>query len=167
MIQRAFTTERALAEYERGQISRAEFLAQVRQRTGFMGSDEEFVAIWRGMFRPDHRIVRAWCELVQRGVQLWYWSNTSEMHVPWIFQAFPEISCHTGEVLSYRIGVMKPDRRFYSIGLQIVGAEPSECLFVDDDLENCAAAQECGIPSIRHVTAQRTITAVRRCFGLP
>lgn len=118
------------------------------------------------MFRPERAIVEAWRELVGMGVQLWYWSNTSEMHVPWVFEAFPEIAVHSGEVLSYRIGVTKPNPRFYRIGLELVGAAPEQCVFVDDDPDNCVAARECGLLAVRHTEARATVAAVRRQLGL-
>ncbi len=165
-IREAFLGDPALAEYERGRISRAEFLDHVRRRTAFAGTDEEFVEIWRGMFQLERAIVEAWRELVGMGVQLWYWSNTSEMHVPWVFDAFPEIAVHSGEVLSYRIGVTKPDPRFYRIGLELVGAAPEQCVFVDDDPDNCVAARECGLLAVWHREARATVAAVRRQLGL-
>jgi len=165
-IRQAFWVDPALAQYEQGRLTRAAFLEHVRRRTGFVGTDEEFVTIWRGMFRPDRAIVRAWRELVQGGVELWYWSNTSEMHVPWVFEAFPEIAIHTGTVLSYRIGVAKPDPRFYRLGLELMGASPQQCIFVDDDPQNCAAARDCGLTAVQHVDSRRTIATVRRLFGL-
>ncbi|MCX7818297.1 MAG: HAD family phosphatase [Kiritimatiellae bacterium] len=164
-IRRAFAEDRLLEQYERGQISRVEFLAHVRRRTGFSGTDEEFVAIWRRMFRPDDEMIRAWRQMVGRGVGLWYWSNTSEMHVPWIFDAFPEIAIHAGAVLSYQLGVTKPDLRFYRLGLEAMGAAPEQCVFVDDDLNNCIAAEACGIRSVHHVEPRRTIASVHRHFG--
>jgi putative hydrolase of the HAD superfamily len=43
------------------------------------------------------------------------------------------------------IGVAKPDRRAYEIAADRLGAEPGDCLFVDDSEANVLAAREAGM----------------------
>jgi putative hydrolase of the HAD superfamily len=158
-----FESDPILALYETGQLTREEFLHRVRQGIGFRGTDEEFVAIWRQMFRPNRGIVQAWHEF-SRVVHIWYLSNTSEMHVPWVYQAFPEIAVHSGDALSYVLGVRKPDEAFFHRALERLGLDPAECVFVDDDPANCQTARRLGIRAWVHTDNTGTIAWVRSCL---
>lgn len=160
-LRRAFHEDPMLEAYECGRIDRAAFIDAVRARMGFRGTDEDFVSIWRGMFAPDMAIVAAWREMSGR-LRIWYLSNTSDMHVPWVYEAFSDIAVHAGHVLSYEIGVRKPDPAFFRRALARLGDTADACIFVDDNPSNCAAAETLGIASICHVSAEATIAELRR-----
>ena len=51
-------------------------------------------------------------------------------------------------IVSGEIGLKKPQPEFFLAALKIINAVPKECLFIDDHLENCQAAQKLGIRSI-------------------
>ena len=53
--------------------------------------------------------------------------------------------------ISAEEGVMKPDERIYRIALARAGAMPAETLFVDDTLENVAAAHDLGMQALHFV----------------
>lgn len=48
-------------------------------------------------------------------------------------------------ILSYRIGVRKPETQAFQAACDALGLPPVQCLFVDDRASNCAAAQELGM----------------------
>jgi len=50
--------------------------------------------------------------------------------------------------ISSDLGVRKPDARIYNIALNVLGAKPSECVFIDDHPERVDVACEMGISSI-------------------
>jgi HAD superfamily hydrolase (TIGR01509 family) len=50
-----------------------------------------------------------------------------------------------GIVASCHLGVRKPDPAFYTGLLERIGHAASECLFVDDRVDNCTAAEEVGL----------------------
>ena len=162
----AFYGDPVLVDYECGRIGRGDFVAHFRRKLSFRGDDAEFVAIWRSVFTANRPMIDFWRSLAgQWGI--WYFSNTGEMHVPWVYGAFPEMTMHRGHALSYEVGVMKPDARFFRTGLDRLGLRPDECLFVDDLEENCAGARACGIESIRYTDAPATQAAVCARLGLP
>lgn len=51
-------------------------------------------------------------------------------------------------ILSFEVGVAKPDPRIYAIALEAVGAGPHETLFVDDQVAYCDGAAALGIGTI-------------------
>jgi putative hydrolase of the HAD superfamily len=50
-------------------------------------------------------------------------------------------------VASYRVGAIKPDRDFFEIALDEMGATASEAVFFDDNIVNVEGARACGIES--------------------
>lgn len=48
-------------------------------------------------------------------------------------------------VLSFEAGVLKPDPRIYKLALEASGEDASDCIFVDDIIENIQAAKTLGL----------------------
>jgi putative hydrolase of the HAD superfamily len=53
------------------------------------------------------------------------------------------------------LGVRKPDRRIYQVALDILQRDPEDCLFIDDRVENVAAAASLGIHAIRYEGSEK------------
>lgn len=51
-----------------------------------------------------------------------------------------DVSCY-----SYELGAMKPDPEFFRQALRLIGADPAEVLFIDDNLPNIVAARVVGL----------------------
>jgi HAD superfamily hydrolase (TIGR01509 family) len=51
-------------------------------------------------------------------------------------------------IISGEIGLAKPDERFFEKALSTIKAPPEDCIFTDDIMENCFAAESVGIKSI-------------------
>lgn len=163
-LMRAFYEDPMLADYECGRVGRPEFVDHFRRKLGFRGGEESFVGIWRSVFSANVPMIDYWRSLAGRA-EVWYFSNTGEMHVPWVYGAFPEMAVHRGHALSYELGVMKPDPAFFHRGLERLGLDPAECLFIDDQAANCTAARACGIESIHYTDAPSALAALRPRLG--
>ena len=60
-------------------------------------------------------------------------------------------------ILSYEVGLWKPDEAIYQHALKVVGVAPKEAVFIDDQEKNVLAAESLGIHGIAfHDTAQVT-----------
>ena len=70
-----------------------------------------------------------------------------------------------GVVISGDEGLRKPDPRMYQLGAERIGAEPGECIFVDDLELNLAPARELGMAVVHHVSAAETLPELDRLLG--
>lgn len=96
------------------------------------------------------------------GVQVIALSNMS-LEVWRTLQERYEIgSLFKAAVLSCEVGVLKPDPRIYRAALERSGAAVSDCVFVDDTLENVEAAKGLGIRSYHARSRAETARFVRR-----
>ena len=94
-------------------------------------------------------------ELHKNGYGLYLLSNASVRH-PLYWSKVP-VSGYFGDnlLVSAFIKVMKPEREFYETALSRFDLNADECIFIDDNPANCAAAVKCGIRSIvSHQDAQ-------------
>jgi len=64
-------------------------------------------------------------------------------------------------VESCKLGMAKPDPRFFRTAARKLGVHPSECIFVDDSWGNCKGAEEAGMTAI-HASKCRTRPAMRK-----
>lgn len=63
-------------------------------------------------------------------------------------------------VLSYQVGMVKPDAAIYRIAAERLGVLPEECIFVDDVERYCDAARDVGMQAIWHKNTPQTITKI-------
>jgi epoxide hydrolase-like predicted phosphatase len=63
-----------------------------------------------------------------------------------------------GVVISGEVGLHKPQPQIFELGAERIGLLPSECVFVDDLLENCEGAEAVGMIAVLHRGADETLT---------
>ena len=69
-------------------------------------------------------------------------------------------------VESSKVGCRKPEPRFYEIACELVGVEPSECVFLDDLGINLKPARTMGMTTIKVGAADQAITDLERVLGI-
>ncbi|MEN6363943.1 MAG: HAD-IA family hydrolase, partial [Rectinema sp.] len=75
-------------------------------------------------------------------------SNTSFIHAKCIFGNETLASLPELHILSYKIGVMKPDPEIWRALLRYSGLPAEECLYVDDVSEYCDTARKLGFGAL-------------------
>lgn len=85
------------------------------------------------------------------------WLN--ELFEPWQVELFDET------VLSFEVGVVKPDPAIYEFATNRLGVLPEECIFVDDLERFCTAATEQGMSAIWHKDDADTIAKIKEAIS--
>ena len=130
--------------FERGELSAAEVMKQVRQRFSLTGSDEELARAFADMFTANDEVCRVIPRLHGR-YRLALLSNTNDLHYRHFREQFRDTLAYFDLVVtSHEVGFRKPDPRIYQLVEQRLGCAPAECLFVDDLPANIDAAKERG-----------------------
>jgi putative hydrolase of the HAD superfamily len=72
------------------------------------------------------------------------------------------------QVISGKVGLRKPQREMFELGIAELGVPATRTVFVDDFEENLPPAQELGLSVILHDPGdpERTITELERRFGV-
>jgi putative hydrolase of the HAD superfamily len=71
-----------------------------------------------------------------------------------------------GVVISGDVGMRKPAPEIYRLGAERIGLEPRECVFVDDLPFNLAPAEELGMATVHHVSAEQTVAELEQWLGV-
>ena len=71
-----------------------------------------------------------------------------------------------GIVISANEGMRKPSQRMYELGAERAGVEPHACVYVDDLPFNLAPAENLGMATIHHTSADATIPELERLLGI-
>lgn len=132
-------------DFDSGRISKAQFLAQVRDAGHFICPDEFLEAAIADIFWPNDAVIALLPRLKGR-YRVLLGSNTNEIHSDHFCKLFADALGHFDElVLSHRIGTRKPDAAFFEHCVERAGCPAEQCLFIDDLPANVAGARACGL----------------------
>ncbi|MDE2040086.1 MAG: HAD family phosphatase [Elusimicrobia bacterium] len=150
-----------LGRIERGELSGAQIYALFQSEFGYSGSYDAFIRIWCDHFsleRANYALLRQ----LSRSRRVYLLSNTNALHYEFIRGRYAFPRQVDGAVLSYQLGLRKPQPAIYEAAVALAGSPPERCLFIDDLAENVAAARRCGLNAIHHVPGRDLRAAVGR-----
>jgi len=104
-------------------------------------------------------------------VPLFGLTNWSAETFPYAWEHYPVLRRFRDIVVSGRVGLVKPDPAIFAamrerIDAQLLGVEPGELVFIDDNPKNAAAATALGWHGVHHTNAAQTEAKLRE-LGLP
>ncbi len=149
--------------YETGKMSSDEFMTHVAEASGSTLSLAELRDAWRDIFWLNEPVVELVANLDAQGYSLVLGSNTNELHAESFRVTYAEALLPFRElVLSYQVGHMKPDGRFYLACAHAAGRNPSACVFIDDLPANVQGAIGAGLQGVHYQNDEQLVTDLRR-----
>lgn len=151
--------------YEKGQISVSEFGSTMAAELQLGVDGAEFLRrfdSWiEGVYAGAHELL----DRVPAGVQKAVLSNINELH--WQYVAADEGFTRRIEkfFLSYQIGMIKPDPETFTYVTRMLGCQPKEILFIDDNPVNISAGLNAGFNAV-HARGLPQVTAALQSFGI-
>lgn len=137
-----------MSDHETGKISSSEFYLNVCEACGIppeLMRENEFKQMWGNIF-SDNPGVRKVLAKLRPNVPIVLVSNTDPIHweviekLPVVHEQFSEDQ----QILSFRIGAKKPDRRMFDAALSALGSSPETTLYIDDIQQYLDAFAELG-----------------------
>lgn len=113
---------------------------------------------------PDEAMVQAVRSARAAGVRTALVSNSWGVH-RYPHELFDEL--FDGVVISAEEGIRKPSRRMYELGAERAGVAAEVCVYVDDLPFNLTPAEELGMATVHHTSAETTIPELERLLGVP
>ena len=157
----AYTQTGIFGDLEEGKITDIEFLEALEKVTGKEISWNDCRHAWLG-YAADlpERNIKLLETLCKQGYRLALASNTNEFMMSWTcsneFDGKGNSIKHYMDELyvSYKIGALKPSRRFFEFILDKENVKPEETLFIDDGPKNVEAANSIGINTIQAINGE-------------
>ena len=115
----------------------------------------DFWNAWKLLLGEEKNTVNI-LEALNKQYSIWLLSNTNPKHIQDEIEKrylFPSLV--NGAVYSFDVGVRKPEKEIYEIAMQRANANPQECLFIDDLLDNIQAAKQIGIEGIHFISSEQ------------
>jgi putative hydrolase of the HAD superfamily len=134
---------------EEGQITRQAFVREVMGILGFRGGESEFESAWQEIFEENLVMTDVVRQLKGR-FPLYLLSNTSDLHISYIFRQYPVFALFDDAVYSHEAGCMKPAPEIYRIAARKLGVKPEETVFIDDLGPNIETAAALGFRAIHY-----------------
>jgi putative hydrolase of the HAD superfamily len=150
-------------QFECGAIGPEDFARKVMASVGLNLSYAEFVIAWQDIFWLNESIAQLIELLSARGYKLLLGSNTNILHAAHFRRQFaPTLNQLDHLIVSYEVGAMKPDRRFYDACVAAAGVPAASCVFIDDLNENVDGARQAGLTGLHYVGTPALISDLRR-----
>jgi putative hydrolase of the HAD superfamily len=150
-----------LIALEKGELQEDAFELQFAAQLG-VAPEGLIDGLFAGV-HPDKAMVHAVRAAHEAGVRTALVSNSWGVH-RYPRDMFAEL--FDGVVISAEEGIRKPSRRMYELGAERAGVPASECVYVDDLPFNLTPAQELGMATIHHTSAEKTIPELERLLGV-
>ena len=115
----------------------------------------DFWNAWKLLLGEEKNTVNI-LEALNKQYSIWLLSNTNPKHIQDEIEKrylFPSLV--NGAVYSFDVGVRKPEKEIYEIAMQRANANPQECLFIDDLLDNIQAAKQIGIEGVHFISSEQ------------
>jgi putative hydrolase of the HAD superfamily len=135
--------------FDLGRLTPGEFYERVIAKLGAQVGYDDFMAAYVDVFSVNPPVLEIMQKLRNK-YRLVLVSNVDIVRFGFIRTKFPEIMMFDDYVLSYEVGVMKPDPKIYRVALEKAGTEPAESVFIDDMEENVEGARALGLPAIHY-----------------
>jgi glucose-1-phosphatase len=132
-------------DFECGRVDSQSFIAEVNHRMETRISPADFGHLWSSIFHATPLLPESLLQNLRSRHRLVLLSNTNPLHFGMIRETYPHIVHFDALVLSYELGVMKPDPAIYRAALDQAHCAPDECLFFDDMPGNVAGARALGL----------------------
>ena len=140
--------EPAYAAYNAGTLKPQQFYEAMNKKFSLEVDFDEFARLWCDVFDP----MDGMDELVRQlhgKVRLGLLSDTDPLHWNYIRERFEFIALIDKPTLSFETGFRKPAKEAYLAAVRNVGVETSQCLYVDDLMENVRGALNAGLEAVQ------------------
>ena len=136
---------------ELGTMTNADFFDEMRRQHAITATDEQIADAWNAFILDTPVELQQLIKQVRAKMKTYILSNTNQLHYDYWHDV-----CMGGEggatveecfdkvYLSNELHLAKPDAEIYQAILADCGAKPEECLYLDDNAANVAAAKSLG-----------------------
>ena len=129
---------------EKGEIDPIAFAQWALKILNSEATVEQFFQSWQQIFTPNEAMWDCIRRLAQKNHTLILISNINAIHCPWIFERYPEFALFEHQILSFEVGMLKPNPAIYRYAIDTFRLNPENTIYVDDQSQNIATGKSMG-----------------------
>lgn len=137
-----------VADLERGQIDSYSLWDEMGEQLSELGlgvaqDPEKLEHIWDSLLEDSVRVdegMMKLCSMLATAMPVAALSNTIQDHAAY-FQALGLYRHFNPCILSFEVGMRKPEPEIYLLAAKLLNTSPKKCLFIDDREENISGAK--------------------------
>ena len=133
--------------FEEGKITAQDFFSKVKEILNLKLDYDTFVPIWNDIFflTKHNRFVYNLAQDLRKTYKLALLSNINILHFDYFKKNFSIFKPFHHIILSYEVGLRKPDPLIYKKTLEVLESEPTQVFYTDDRQQLIQGAKELGI----------------------
>ena len=148
---------------ETGKLPPREAHAMLCEETNSSCEFEDLYLASSDIFQINLSILPVITQLVRHGYRLGILSNTSENHWNYCLKNFPILrDCFLISILSYEVGVMKPEKEIYTAAIEASGVAPENVFYTDDLQPNIDGASHCEMDAVLYTDTPSLVKSLRQ-----
>jgi HAD superfamily hydrolase (TIGR01509 family) len=155
--------DRLQESYELGKIDTLNVYRLFKSKSSKFFSLHEFTDAMSDIFTPNTELWPVVENLKQKGLRLILISNTCESHYNRIYSAYPILHLFDHKILSFEVGLLKPDPRIFKLALLQSQCSPSECFYIDDIPAFIRSAKKAGLQGAVFTDVPRLMQSIQYC----
>lgn len=140
--------------FDKGKMSPRNFFKEIFKILNVSIDFEGFKLIWNDIFFPPKDGMVKLLNELKEGYRLYLLSNTNILHFEYCRDKYKILEVFEEYILSYELGVRKPDPRIYLEALKRSDSNPDSCIYIDDIKEFTEAATKVGIKGIHFTSVE-------------
>lgn len=148
-------------QYRSGRISRELFWLEAKRAWNLSVDTDGISSIWLEGYQPINGTVALVRRLRQAHYRLFFLSDNIAERVEYLQRKYNFLNEFLGGVFSHEVGTRKPDPAIYEAALKQSGAQPSECVYVDDKPDLLVPAAALGMHVLHFAGAESLARELR------
>tara|TARA_B100001094_G_C18071233_1_gene740122 strand:+ start:445 stop:1059 length:615 start_codon:yes stop_codon:yes gene_type:complete len=146
-VRNFFVRNNLWIDWDKGLVTSSHVFNRFKEWSGCNLIQSDFNQYVCDIFSPNYEAVEMSKKLKDFGHRLVLLSNTNASHFEWITSKYNILEHFDKLMLSFEVGLIKPDPRIFQLTLDVVKCVPENCFFIDDLVDNVEAAKLLGIRS--------------------
>ncbi len=146
--------------FERGKITRKEFLETMSNWMEHKVSIEQFCKIYSDIFTLNENVISLIPQL-KKNFKVVLLSNTNEIHEEYGYGHYEFLNYFDKIFLSHKVGAVKPEEKIYRAVESYTQKPSQEHLFIDDVIEYIEGAKRCGWDGIQFLNYENLIDELK------
>lgn len=142
--------------FEEGRVTPEEFFLAIKNELSLRMDYNAFLPVWNEIFYLTSDNIEAY-QLVpelKKKYKVIVLSNINQLHFEYLKENFRIFDPFDKIVLSYEVGVRKPDPKIYQYALELFSLQPQEAFYIDDRLDLIEQADRLSIAGVQFKSAQ-------------